>query len=352
MNKRDYYEVLGVQKNATDSEIKKQYRKLSKQYHPDTQIGKTDEEKLIAENAFKEISEAYDILSDKDKRQRYDQFGHSLGSNQMHYDDVNLEDIINSFKEHVWGRQKSPNGAPMKLSINLTLKEIFNGAVKKIKYKTNHVCSHCNGEKYVPAEGGVKEVCSQCKGKGILGVRQGPMLFSQTCTTCNGSGYIIKNGCKVCNSTGFTKFEEYLEITVPKGIPDNSYITFTGKGNEYLINNSRVIGDLIVFFNQIPDSTFIRNGNDLHQEVRVSIYDCLLGSEIMVNTIDDKKYKLKLKVGTNSEQQFRLTGLGMPILNNNNKGDMYIHIHHIIPTEITQEQIELLTKLKSTINEQ
>lgn len=355
MDKRDYYEVLGVQKNASDSEIKKQYRKLSKQFHPDTQIGKTEGEKQIAENKFKEINEAYEVLSDKDKRQKYNQFGHSLGNNKGFYDQTDdLDEFVKNFQRRGFGAfdQQAPQGPPpLKVSINLTLKEMFNGATKKFKYKVNRVCSHCKGEKYLTSEGGKKNICAQCHGTGSIQSRRGPMLFTQTCPACGGVGHSIVNGCKTCNSTGFEKIDETIEVITPKGVPNGSYMAFNQKGNEYIINNTSMIGDLIVFFNQIPDETFIRNGDDLHQILNVSIYDCILGNEVVFKTIDDKKHKFKLRIGTESDGQFRLGGLGMPVLNTNNYGDLYVHIKHIMPTKLNDEEIQLLTKLKENIDD-
>lgn len=352
MGKRDYYEVLGVKKDATDSELKKQFRKLSKEYHPDKQINQSDEAKAIAEDKFKELNEAYGILSDKEKRTKYDQFGHNLGAGRGY--SSNQPDIDDMFKEFVngFGRQQKPQGPPpITFSIKLTLKEVFSGTTKRFKYEVNRVCSHCNGDKFVPSEGGKKDICTTCHGNGYVQVRKGPMLFTQTCPACNGVGHKITNGCKICNSTGFKKVEESIEVTTPKGIPFGANMTFANKGNEMIIDGKSVIGNLIVYIQLGDDNEFIRQNNDLHYVLNVSIFDCILGEEVTVKTIDDKKKKFSLKIGTESGEKFRLVGMGMPIMNTNDFGDLYVHIKHIMPTKLSDEQIKLLKEIKENNND-
>lgn len=350
----NYYEILELtdsDKTLNEKEflkkLKSNYRRLSKLYHPDMQQKKTDDEKHKAEELFKKINYANDILSDKDKRQKYDQFGPDLGANRGYGSaSPDINDFINNFMGNGFGQQQN-NPPPINITINISLIDIFNGTTKKFKYKVNRSCSHCHGDKFVASEGGSKNMCASCHGTGFVQTRRGPMLFNQTCPTCGGIGSQITNGCKVCHSTGVEKIEETVEVNIPKGVPDGSYISFAGKGNEYLINGKKVIGDLFVYTQQIPDEKFTKRGNDLHCYLDVSIYDCLLGESVTISTIDNKKRKFNLKIGTNAGEQFRLTGLGMPIINTSEYGDLFVHVKHIMPTKLNEQEIELINKLKN-----
>lgn len=347
MDRRDYYEVLGVKKNATDSELKKQFRKLSKEYHPDKQVGQSDDTRAAAEEKFKEINEAYNVLSDKDKRMRYDQFGHNLGADRGYGpSEQDIDDMLKDFLSGT-GRAHKPQGPPpITFSISLTLKEMFTGVTKKFKYDVDRVCKHCNGDRYVASEGGTKDVCSTCHGSGYVQIRRGPMLFTQTCPSCNGVGNKITNGCKVCNATGFSKVPETVEIEIPKGVPSGASITIPNKGNELIVNGKSIIGHLTIYVQQAPDKDFTRDDNDLHCILNVSVYDCILGGEVSVKSIDDKNRKFNLKVGTEADETYRLSGVGMPIMNTDNFGDLYVHIKHIMPKTLNDEEIKLLKEIK------
>jgi molecular chaperone DnaJ len=347
MSKKDYYEILNVNKDASEAEIKKQFRKLSKLYHPDKQVGKSDNDKKNSEELFKEVNEAYSILGDKEKRQKYDQFGPDLGTNMNFNSNFNdLDDIFRSFMGGQF-QQESQGPAPIRVSIKLSLNELFNGITKKFKYKANRVCHHCHGDKFLQSEGGKKVKCNTCNGNGLIQIRRGPMIITQTCPTCGGVGYHIDNGCKICNSTGLERIENIVEVVIPRGTLNNSYLIFSGKGDEIIVNGKSVIGDLIVIINELSNDIFSRNGNDLHRTIECSIYDCLLGEEITVETIDNKKHKFKLKIGTENGNIFKLSGCGMPIANTNEYGNLYAHIKHIIPNELNETEIKLLTKLKN-----
>lgn len=334
----DLYELLGVNKNASQNEIKKAYRKKAKEHHPD--VGGDDE-------YFKKISYANEILSDTEKRKLYDQFGHDMGKSVNVGAPTDLRDFIRRTQEQFFGNFQEQQGPPpIRLNVSLTLKEMYDGTNKKFKYNVNRVCSHCNGLKYISSEGGNKEVCQNCNGTGKRMTQEGMMTFIQTCQHCGGTGYIIKNGCKHCNTTGFEKVEQTISIDIPKGIFNGAYINFEGKGNEFIINGKSIIGDLIVVINEIQSSDFIREGDDLHCFLNVPIIDCILGEEITVETIDNKKRKFKLKIGTESDDKFRLPGLGMPIINTNNFGNLYVHIKHKMLKELSEKEIELLNELK------
>lgn len=353
MNKRDYYEVLGIDKKASSSEIKKAFKKLAILFHPDKQASKSDEEKKEAEEKFKEINEAYGILNDKEKRQQYDNFGFDTPRNNGFGGADDLNEFLRRAHADFFGGFNNPGKTQVqqiRISVGLTLSEMFNGTFKKFKYKVNRVCSHCHGEQFIASDGGKKETCKTCNGSGRVQEVNGNMIFTGTCHDCGGSGYHIINGCKACNATGYEQKDELIEITIPKGIPNGAYINFTGKGNEQIINGTSVIGDLIIIINEIQDGNFIRNGNDLHCNLDVSIYDCLLGEEVIVETIDNKKRKFKLKIGTETGNEFRLVGLGMPIMDTSNFGDLYVHIKNIMPNTNTEKEIELLRELKELKN--
>lgn len=347
MDKKDYYEVLGVEKTASKHDIKKQFKNLAKLYHPDKE---TDEaKKAESEDKFKELNEAYSVLSDDEKRKQYDQFGFDLGKNSNNYGD-DLDEMFKNFMRTA--RQNSQQMRPNqhKIAINLTLDELYNGVTKKFNYKVNKICPDCNGNKYKPEDGGKIENCEHCHGTGQIGQRNGNMWFSSTCQNCGGSGKVIINGCKKCNSSGVEVVTETIEITIPKGLPNNGYVIFSGKGNETIINGNKVIGDLIVVVNEITNNKFVRDGDNLHCIIGVDIFDCIIGNDITVDTIDGKTHKFKLTVGTESGNKFRLTGKGMPIMNTESFGDLYVHVKHLMPKQITEEQIDLIKNIKKQIN--
>lgn len=344
--KKDYYEVLEVDKKSTKHDIKKQYKHLAKLYHPDKETDET--KKSENEEKFKEINEAYSILSDDNKRKQYDEFGFDLGKTNTPNED-DLHDFFNSFVRNggFGGQQQQRGPSQLKNSINLTLNELYTGVTKKFTYNVNRLCNDCKGEKFKPEDGGKIEDCKHCNGTGQKVERRGNMMFSTTCNSCHGTGKVIVNGCKKCNSTGLEIINETIEITIPKGLPNNGYIIYNGKGNEMLIDGKSVIGDLVVFITETQDAKFARNGNDLHCVVGVDIFDCIIGENITVDTIDGKTHKFKLNVGTESGYKYRLNGKGMPIMNATTFGDLYVHVKHIMPTEITDIQKELIQKLKT-----
>lgn len=358
-NKRDYYEVLGLNKNATEAEIKKNFRKLSKQYHPDKMVGKSEKETKDAEEKFKEINEAYTVLSDKEKKQLYDQFGHDMGRSQaggygnMNQDD--LQDFINRMHRqsgfdpfNPFGRdQQAQEPQPITVNVTLTLEEIYSGTKKTFKYNVNRKCKHCEGKKYVESEGGKVESCRKCNGVGTIHEQHGNMMFMSTCNHCMGTGKIITNGCKHCGGTGYEKSTETIEIEFPKGIGTNQGIEFNGKGNEVLINGKSIIGSLIVIVREKQHNVFERDGSNIHCILEPSVYDSLLGENVSVKSIDGKEHKFKLNVGTETGEIFRLGGLGMPIMNTNKFGDLLVHIKNKMPKKLTNEEITLLKKLKN-----
>lgn len=358
--KKDYYEILNVQKNASESDIKKSFRKLSKSYHPDKMVGKTEEEAKKAEEKFKEINEAYSILGNSEKRKLYDQFGHDMGREQNQgfgggMTEQDFQDLVNNMqRESFFGfnpfGQNNKGHKPQTIVLNaqLTLNEVFNGVNKTFKYSVDRVCKHCNGKTYVESEGGKIENCKKCNGSGYLHTRNGHMMFTMTCQNCNGSGKIITNPCKACNGSGYERVNETIDVSFPKGIESDQGIPFRSKGNERIINGKSIIGDLMVVCKIKEHEIFERDGNDLHCIIEPSIYDAILGEEVTVTTIDRKERKFKLNIGTDTGDVFKLKGLGMPILNSNNFGNLFVHIKNKIPKQLTTEQTKLLKKLKLT----
>lgn len=338
----DLYELLGVKRDANENEIKKAYRTLSKKHHPDAG---GDEE------MFKKISYANEILSNKDKRDMYDKFGHDMGKQNMGYGNQDdLADFLRRTQEEFFGFNNRPMIQPTILKINLTLKEMYYGVTKKFKYKTNTTCSHCSGLRYVHSEGGSEETCSDCNGTGIIMIRSGFMMTGQTCQKCKGYGKIIINGCKKCNSTGLEKIEKTFDFNFPKGIFRGAQFMINGHGDEQIINNNKIKGDLIIVVNEINDGSFIREGNDLHLILDVPIIDSIIGEEVQIETITGEKKKFNLKIGTDSTEKFRLSGLGMPIINTDNYGDMYVHIKHIMPKKLSDRELKLYKEIKKIQN--
>ena len=357
MEKKDYYEVLGINKNASKSEIKKAFKILAIKYHPDKQNNKTEQEKKEAEEKFKQINEAYEVLSDDNKKQKYDTYGFNEPNQGFNMNPDDFSDFIRRTHEDFFGGQRVnqsdiiKNRASVKLSVPLTINEIYNGVNKKYKYKVNKICPHCHGEQIIQSEGGRKEVCADCHGTGTITKINGNIMYTETCQKCGGAGVIIINGCKHCNSSGFERKEEVIEVSIPKGILNGSYITFAEKGNETIFNGKKIVGDLIIIINEINNEKFIREQNNLHCKLDVSIYDCILGESVLVETFNDKKYKLKLNVGTEQGKEFRLSNQGMPIMNTNSFGDLIVHINQIMPKNLTEKQKELINEIKNINNE-
>ena len=339
MTTEDLYELIGVDKNASQDEIKKAYRKKAKENHPD--VGGDAE-------LFKKISYANEILSDPEKRKLYDQFGHDMGkSNNAQQTDI--FDFIKKTQEQFFGNfNQYQNTIPqIRINISLTLIEMYNGISKTFKYNTNKICMHCAGLKYVPSEGGSSEKCQTCGGTGIRMSTQGHISFGTTCESCGGAGHIIKNGCKHCNATGLEKIEQTISVDIPKGIFNGAYINFPNKGNEAIINGKPIHGDLIIVAHQINDSKFLRNGNDLYFDLETPIIKCITGDEVTFETINKKNIKFKLNIGTDQDYKYKFSGMGMPIINTNNFGDLYVNIKHKMPKKLTEKELGLLNKLKT-----
>lgn len=366
MAKRDYYEVLEVARGASQEDIKKAYRKAALKYHPDRNPNNKE-----AEDKFKEAAEAYEVLSDEDKRRRYDQFGHEgmrAGADYHGFTDIN--DIFSSFNdifgggfgggifEEVFsgGRGRSRNragggaaGSDLKIRLKLTLEEIAAGVEKKLKMKRWKTCDTCHGSG--AREGSSKIVCPVCSGTGE--VRQvsrsvfGQFVNIATCANCNGEGRIIKDRCPTCGGEGRVQGEATIRVNVPAGVAEGNYIPLRGQGNAG--QRGGPSGDLIVIIEEEPHKLFTRNGDDVILDLLVSFPDAALGADIEIPTLTGRA-RLKIDAGTQSGKILRMRGRGVPELNGNGRGDQLVRVNVWIPTSLSKEEKELLKTLNRSDN--
>lgn len=366
MNKRDYYEILGVSRNASKDELKKAYRKLAMQYHPDRNPG--DKE---AEEKFKEAAEAYEVLSDDEKRTKYDRFGHdglrNSGFSGSGFSDINdifshFSDIFGSgsiFDEFFGGtssrgrtgrrRSAGTPGSDLRVVINLTLEEISAGTEKKIKLKKYVKCSDCNG---TGAEKGTsKKTCSVCKGSGEL--RQvtrsifGQFVNITPCTSCNGEGEVVDIACKKCQGEGRYQDESTIKIDVPAGVHDGSYMTMRGLGNAGKRGGDN--GDLVVVFKEIEHQYFVRDEDNIIYELHLSIPEAILGTEVEVPTLNGKAM-VTIEPGTQSGKLLKMSNKGIKHLNQPGYGDQIIKVTVEIPKKISSKERELIKQLAELPN--
>jgi molecular chaperone DnaJ len=357
--KRDYYEILEVDKNADDSTIKKSYRKLAMQFHPD----KNPDDKE-AEEKFKEASEAYEVLSDPEKKKLYDQYGHegvdnSFGGqgfnwdNFTHYDDLN--DIFGGGFSSIFetffggggggrGRQQSNRGEDLQIELSLTLKEISSGAEKKIKIGVKDACDKCNG---TGSADGKTETCQTCHGSGqVRQVRQslfGQMQTVSECPTCRGEGKIIKNRCPKCYGEGRMGKVSEINVKIPAGVEEGQYIRLKGQGNVGARGGTK--GDILVLIHEKQDDQFERDGRNLHIKYPISFSQAALGGDIIVPTLQ-ASVKMKIPAGTQSGKIFRLKGQGLPSLHASyGSGDILVEVMVITPNRLSKEESELFHKL-------
>ena len=365
MAKRDYYEVLGVDKSASEDEIKKAYRKIAIKYHPDRNPG--DKE---AEEKFKEAAEAYNILHDPKTRQQYDQFGFNgpnmgggFGGFGGFESTMNMDDIFSMFGDifggHGFGgfgggqrRPQQHRGSDLRLKVKLTLEEINTGVTKKFKVRKDIHCPHCNGS---GAEAGSqKEPCPTCHGQGyITHTTQsifGMMQQQSVCPTCGGEGMVIKNKCKHCGGTGVEKGEEVVEINIPAGVAEGMVVNVPGKGNAGKHNGTP--GDIQVFIEEEPHETFIRDGNDLIYNLLLDFPTAALGGDVEIPTIEGTKLKVKLDNGTQPGKTLRLRGKGLPAVQGygNGRGDLVVNISVYVPKTLSKEEKQAIEQFKGSDN--
>jgi len=359
--KRDYYDTLGVDKGADEKEIKKAYRKLAMKYHPDV----SEEEE--ATEKFKEISEAYAVLSDPEKRNTYDQFGHAGMdgfSNEDIFRNVNFEDIFQGFGggfESIFdmfgfgggsrSRRGPQRGSDIYAEINITLEEAASGLERDIIISHDVTCPVCHGTKSEP--GTNPQTCQTCNGTGqVQEVRNtflGQMMNVRACPECKGEGKIITNPCAKCNGKGKIKENITIDIKIPAGVEDESRLRVPGKGNAGDVNGR--YGDLIVLINIKPHKKFERNGANLYYEQQISFVQASLGDTIDIPTIDGE-VELKIPPGTQSETVFRLRGQGMPMLRRNSKGNLYVTAKVVVPQKLNDKQKNLLKEFAEISGEE
>ena len=360
MEKRDYYEVLGVSKSADATEIKKAYRKLALKYHPDKNPG--DKE---AEEKFKEAAEAYDVLSNEEKRHRYDQFGYAGvgGAGQggfgggMSMDDIfsQFGDIFGSFGGFSGfggfgggrGSRRVNRGTNLRVKVKMSLQEIATGIEKKIKVKKYVACQHCNGTG--AKDGKSYSPCSTCKGSGqvtrVQNTILGAMQTTSTCPTCEGEGKIINEKCTFCNGEGVLMSEEVISINIPAGVAEGMQLSLSGKGNA--ARRGGVNGDLIVLIEEEEHPELVRDGNDLLYNVFIGYPEAVLGETVEIPTIEGK-VKVKIEAGTQPGKILRLRGKGLPDVNGYGKGDLLAKVNVWIPKNLSKDEKKLVEKMRET----
>ncbi|HEX4923453.1 MAG TPA: molecular chaperone DnaJ [Bdellovibrionales bacterium] len=341
----DYYEVLGVTKNADQDTIKKAYRKLALQFHPDRNPGNKE-----AEEKFKQAAEAYDVLSNPDKRARYDQFGHAgLGGGgfQGGFNDINdifasFSDIFGDFFGAGAGRQsqRSNRGSHLRYFLDVTLKEVVEGTEKVVRFDREHDCDTCEGTG--AAAGSKPETCPDCRGRGQIVRAQGFFSVATTCPRCHGEGKIIKDPCKKCRGSGRQRGERELKVKVPPGVETGTQLRLAGEGEGGYQRGPA--GDLYVEIRVEEDERFTRHGNDLLGHVEVSYLQALLGAQIPVETLKGEE-KLEIPAGTQHGDRIRIGGGGVPSLRGYGRGDLYFQVTVIIPKKLNKDEERLLREI-------
>lgn len=357
MSKRDFYDVLGVRRDATDQEIKSAFRRLAKKYHPDAN-GDAD-----AEIRFKEINTAYETLKDPQKRAAYDQFGHAAFEGGMGQRGggfgpdfaSSMSDIFDDlFGEFMGGRRGSrghrgrERGADLRYNMEISLSEAYTGKTAEIRVPTSVTCATCSGSGAKPNT--QPAACPTCAGMGKVRASQGFFTIERTCPSCQGRGEIIKDPCTTCGGSGRTTKERTLSVNIPPGVEDGTRIRLSGEGEAGLRGGPP--GDLYIFLSITPHSFFQRDGADIFCRVPISMTTAALGGQIEVPTVGGGKKRVKIPEGTESGKQFRLKGEGMPVLRSKAMGDMYIQVDVETPKNLTRRQRELLEEFAAQSGDQ
>lgn len=366
--KRDYYEVLGLSKGASIDEIKSAYRKLALQWHPDKWVNGTDAEKKTAEEKFKEASEAYSVLSDPDKKAKYDQFGHAGVEGQtggFDFSGFNLNDLLNNIFGGGFGgfgggfggfsgfggggqaQQRVYRGRDIRTRVRLTLEEMAKGVEKEVTIERNEPCPDCGGKGAKNASD--IQTCPDCHGTGQV-QRVSNSFFGQTvtystCPRCGGEGKIIKNPCRTCGGTGLVRKKATVKVTIPAGVEDGMQLSVRGAG--HAAKNGGVSGDLLVVIEEIPHSQLKRDGQNLFYTQILSVMDAMLGTEVTVPCLDGS-YKIKVEPGTQSGSIVRLRGRGMPAVKGygSGTGDLYVKFLVWIPKKLNRSEKEMLESIR------
>ncbi len=361
--KRDYYEVLGVSKTASEDEIKKAYRQIAIKYHPDRNPGNKE-----AEEKFKEAAEAYNVLHDPQKRQQYDQFGFSGPMGGGGFDgfggaSMNMDDIFSMFGDIFGGHgfggfgsrrggRPQHRGSDLRLKVRLTLEEINQGVTKKFKVRKDTTCTHCHGTG--AEDGSSHETCPTCHGSGVITHTTqsifGMMQTQGVCPTCQGEGQIIKNKCHQCQGTGVEKGEEVVEINIPAGVAEGMVVNVPGKGNAG--PHGGIPGDIQVFIEEEENKTFIRDGNDLVYNLLLDFPTATLGGEVDIPTIDGKSLKVKIDSGTQPGKTMRLRNKGLPAVQGygSGRGDLVVNISIYVPKTLSRDERKAVESFRDSDN--
>jgi len=358
MSKRDYYEILGVTRTVSDVELKAAYRKLAMQHHPDRNPGDAE-----CEHKFKELSEAYDVLKDGDKRAAYDRFGHAafeqggmgggghgFGADfASTFSDI-FEDLFGMGGGRRGGRgqgQGRERGSDLRYNMEITLEEAYDGKTAQIRIPTSVTCEVCSGS---GAKAGTKpKPCATCGGAGKIRHAQGFFTLERTCPACNGRGQVVDDPCPSCAGAGRVTRERMLSVNIPAGVEDGTRIRLAGEGEAGLRGGPP--GDLYIFLSLAQHEFFQRDGADLHCRVPISMATAALGGEFEVPAIDGSKARVKVPGGTQTGQRFRLSGKGMPVLRAKQTGDLYVQVAVETPQNLTKRQRELLTEFQKLSSE-
>ena len=363
MAKRDYYEVLGVDKNASEEDIKKAYRKIAIKYHPDRNPGSKE-----AEEKFKEAAEAYDVLHDPQKRQQYDQFGFDGpmgGFGGFNGGGFSMDDIFSMFGDVFGGRGgfsgfsgfggggRQPaqhRGSDLRLKVRLSLQEVATGVTKKFKVRKDVTCSHCHGTG--AEDGSGTETCPTCHGSGVV-TRTTQSLFGMmqtqsVCPTCQGEGKIIKNKCHECHGTGIVKGDEVVEIKIPTGVAEGMVVNVPGKGNAAIHNG--IPGNIQVFIEEEPNSTFVRDGSNLIYNLLLDFPTAALGGTAEIPTVDGSKVKIKIEPGTQPGKTLRLRDKGLREVQGYGRdtGDLIVNISIYVPKELSKDEKKALEEMQKS----
>ena len=368
MAKRDYYEILGVTKGSSEADIKKAYRQMALKYHSDKNPGNKE-----AEEHFKEAAEAYEVLSNPDKKARYDQFGHAgmggaagggYGGQHMNMDDIfsQFGDIFggggNPFESFFGGgggrqgggRRTVNRGSNLRIKVKLTLDEIAHGVEKKIKVNKAVACNTCGGSG-AQAGSGAFHTCGTCKGSGqvrrVTNSFLGQMQTITTCPTCNGEGQTIASKCKACHGNGTQQAEEVITINIPAGVGEGMQLTVSGKGNA--AERGGIPGDLLIVIEEIPHDNLVRDGDHLMYDLYISFIDATLGTSVEIPTLEGKA-KIKIDAGTQGGKVLRLKGKGIPAINSYSRGDLMVNINVWTPQQLSSEEKKTLEKLRDSEN--
>ena len=359
MSKRDYYEVLGVQKNASDSEIKKAFRNLAKDNHPDK-----NPNDQAAETRFKEINEAYETLKNPQSRSAYDQFGHAsseggMGGGGFGGFNTNFSGSMSDIFEDLFGEftgrrgsgqsqaQRQTRGSDLRAEMNISLKDAYFGTSRDLNIDANQSCEGCNGSG--ASKSSDRATCGNCGGSGKVRTQQGFFTLERTCVSCSGKGSIIKNPCQPCRGTGRVRKKRKLSVNIPQGVDDGTRIRLGGEGEAG--ENGGPAGDLYVFISIEPNDFFKRKDSDLLCEVPIDFISASLGGDIDVPSPDGKKLRITVPEGCQNQRQFRLKGKGMPVLQSKRYGDLFVEIHVEIPKNLNKKQKALLKEFQNETSE-